>query len=185
MKIIIIVSNKLINQNKCTDMKESEEEKIINSKSIQLSASTTGFSQKVSVLLIPFCIFIFYLVCIEDKKPNTNMVFSVGYFIVASTGMTYLIVSLLKKMVQARLVGNKILFKRSFSKEEEEIKLVDILSSNTIAVVKTRYLKIVYRTKDEPKSIWIVKPGMFSLNSDIEILVEFARKHYRIHKKFE
>ncbi len=168
-------------------MNETERQKIIEGKEIQLSAASTGFSQTMGIVLIPFCIFILYLVCIADKKSDTNMVFSMGYFIVASAGITYFILFMLKKMVKARLIGDKILIKRIFSKEEEEIKLVDILISNTIAfgISSKRYLKITYRTNTEPKSIWILKPGMLSFTSDIEVIVEVARKHYRVYKKFE
>lgn len=167
-------------------MQESEKQKVIQSEEIKLSAMTTGLSQVIGIAFIPISIAILYLICIADRKPDTNVIFSVGYFLLGSAAMTAFIVYLLKKMVKARLVGRKLFFKRIFS-AEQELDVSNILILNTIAMSSTRYLKVTYKTKDDDKSktFWIAKPGLFSGTSDIETIVEFSRRHYREYKAFK
>lgn len=153
-------------------LKESEKQKIIREEEINLSSRRAEIQMVLLPVLIIGFIFTVVWVIISKSTGPFNAIVAVIFGMAVIVLMFYM----LKKLHTATLKGHQLLFKNVFS-PAYSIDILDVTESKTFRLKSARYLIIKFNQSGINKSVWIMKPGIFSQTSDVELILRVAHDY--------
>ena len=162
-------------------IKETDKLNIIDFREIQISSSRASIQMFILAVFVLVEIGFFLWLFFTNNNLNNsaaNLLLAI-IFGITLVGFT---IFLLSKLRTAKIVGDILLIK-SFIGESEKIKVINIIYTNTFRMKGSTYLSVKYKDMKKVKSIWIMKPSIFSGSSDVEKVIKFAMHHFKLKIK--